>query len=103
MDINNPESINPQPTDNGIPLTPAQDVFPVPYHKHTGTDSPRISANDIEDLLIQPIFGDGSDGSVVVTVNTTLTRDMYYQNLTVGSGVVISPAGFRIFVKDKLL
>lgn len=28
-------------------------------------------------------FGDGSDGNVTITTNTTLTRDMYYNDLTV--------------------
>jgi hypothetical protein len=29
------------------------------------------------------IYGIGSDGTVVIASNTSLTRDMYYENLTV--------------------
>ena len=48
------------------------------------------------------IYGDGSDGNVTIAVNTVLSRDMYYNNLTVNSGVALSPNGFRIFVLGKL-
>lgn len=47
-------------------------------------------------------FGDGSDGDVVISADTTLTRDMYYENLTVNATKVLSPAGYRIFVRDTL-
>ena len=47
-------------------------------------------------------FGDGSDGDVTISSNTTITRDMYYNNLTVNSGVTLSCGGYRIFVKNKL-
>jgi hypothetical protein len=49
------------------------------------------------------LFGDGSDGDVTVGAGaTTLTRDMYYNNLTVGAGNSIIVAGFRIFAKGTL-
>ena len=48
------------------------------------------------------VYGDGSDGNVTLTTNTTLTRDMYYNNLTINSGVNLDPAGYRVFVKDTL-
>lgn len=47
-------------------------------------------------------FGDGSDGNVTISVNTTLTRDMYYDNLTVDVGVILTTGFFRIFVKGTL-
>lgn len=47
-------------------------------------------------------FGDGSDGDVIISSNTSLTRDMYYNNLTIQNGFVLSPKGFRIFVKNTL-
>lgn len=47
-------------------------------------------------------FGDGSDGDVTISVDTTLTADKYYNNLTVNASKVLSPAGYRIFVKDTL-
>lgn len=44
-------------------------------------------------------FGDGSDGDVTISSNTNLTRDMFYNNLTVNTGIVLNPMGFAIYVK----
>lgn len=44
--------------------------------------------------------GDGSDGDVVISSPTTLTRDMYYNNLTVND--VLEPNGWAIYVKEVL-
>jgi hypothetical protein len=48
------------------------------------------------------LFGDGSDGSQTISANTTLTRDMYYENLTVAAGVTLNPGGYRLFVAGTL-
>lgn len=45
-------------------------------------------------------LGDGSDGNVTVSAPLTLARDMFYNNLTINAGGVITPAGFKIFVKN---
>ena len=45
-------------------------------------------------------FGDGNDGAVTISSNTTLTADRYYRTLTVNNGVTLSPAGYRIFVSE---
>jgi hypothetical protein len=45
-------------------------------------------------------FGDGSDGDVTISSPTTLTRDMYYNNLVVSD--VLSTGGYRIFVKGTV-
>ena len=48
-------------------------------------------------------FGDGSDGPVTISSGTTtLTRDMYYSDLTVSSTGVLLTAGYRIFVSGTL-
>lgn len=47
-------------------------------------------------------YGDGSDGAYTTTGNLTLTRDMFYTNLTVAAGHVLSTAGFRIFCNGTL-
>lgn len=47
-------------------------------------------------------FGDGSDGDVVISVNTTLSSDKYYNNLTVNSTKTLDIGGYRIFVKGTL-
>lgn len=45
-------------------------------------------------------FGDGADGDASLSSSTTLTREMYYNNLTVNASLYT--AGFRIFVKGRL-
>lgn len=48
------------------------------------------------------IFGNGSDGDETIAGDTTLTRDMFYDNLTVNGGIVLTTDGFRIFVRGTL-
>ena len=48
------------------------------------------------------VYGTGSDGSVTISANTTLTSDRFYYNLTVDSNVVLNTAGYRVFVKNLL-
>lgn len=43
------------------------------------------------------LIGDGVDGAVTISVNTTLTRDMYYSSLTVNAGVTLNTGGYTIF------
>lgn len=50
-------------------------------------------------LAFAKSFGSGSDGDVTISTNTTLTQDMYYNNLTINSWVTLDPAGYKIFVK----
>lgn len=53
-------------------------------------------------LGITQYFGNGRDGSTTIALNTTttLTRDMYYSNLTVNGALVTG--GWRIFVSGNL-
>lgn len=51
---------------------------------------------------LSEVFGDGSDGNVTISANTTLTADMYYDNLTVNSTYTLTTAGYRVFVKNTL-
>jgi hypothetical protein len=49
------------------------------------------------------VFGDGSDGVVTLGAGTTtLTRDMYYDSLTVPNGSTLATNGNRVFVRDLL-
>jgi hypothetical protein len=48
------------------------------------------------------VYGTGSDGSVTISANTTLTSDKFYYNLSVDSNVVLNTAGYRVFVKNLL-
>lgn len=45
-------------------------------------------------------FGDGSDGTVTITGGTTtITRDMYYETLTVTGTGILETNGYRVFVR----
>uniref|UniRef100_A0A6M3JR13 Tail protein n=1 Tax=viral metagenome TaxID=1070528 RepID=A0A6M3JR13_9ZZZZ len=48
------------------------------------------------------MYGDGNDGNVTISVNTNLSRDMYYNNLTIDSTKILSTKGYRIFVAGAL-
>ncbi len=48
------------------------------------------------------IFGTGVDGTVTVSTNSTIARDMYYGNLTVSSNSTLNPSGYRIYVSSVL-
>jgi hypothetical protein len=48
------------------------------------------------------LFGDGNDGDVIISSNTTLTHDMNYHNLTVNSGDALSTAGYRVYISGTL-
>lgn len=50
----------------------------------------------------QDIFGDGSDGDVTISADTSLSSDMFYNNLTINTTKTLNPNGFRIFVKGTL-
>lgn len=54
----------------------------------------------LTDIIDQ--FGDGSDWDVTISSNTTLTRDMYYNNLTVNTAITLDPAWYAIYVKWTL-
>lgn len=47
-------------------------------------------------------YGDGNDGSATISVNTSLTRTMYYTDLTVDSAAVLTTASYPIFCTGTL-
>lgn len=53
-------------------------------------------------LFRQDKFGDGNDGDATISGNTSLTADVFYNNLTVNTGITLTTAGFRLFVKGTL-
>ncbi len=62
-----------------------------------------IAVGDNDPRLGTKYFGDGSDGDVTISSGTTtLTRDMYYNNLTVNGTGILRPAGYAIYVKNTL-
>ena len=53
-----------------------------------------ISANDV--------FGSGFDGDATISVNTSLTKDTFYNDLTITSSSTLNTSGYRLFVKGTL-
>lgn len=63
---------------------------------------------------VDSVYGTGADGDAVLDGTTTvlgmgpsasvysMTRDMYFNDLTLGQSVRLSPNGYRIFVKGTL-
>lgn len=47
-------------------------------------------------------FGGGTDGNVTVTTPISLSRDMFYNDLTISGSGSINPNGYRIFVAGIL-
>lgn len=47
-------------------------------------------------------FPTASDGTVVYSVDTTLTRDVYASTIVVNSGVTVTLAGFRLFAFSSI-
>lgn len=62
------------------------------------------SGGTVSSTIFSGIFGDGSDGDVVIATGApvTIARDMMYNNLTVPNSATLTPRGFRIFVKGTL-
>lgn len=60
-----------------------------------GADTVTVDADDA-------FYGSGTDGAATISGAVTLTRDMYYSTLTVGSGGSLNPDGYRIFVRGTL-
>jgi len=48
-------------------------------------------------------FPAATDGNAVIASDTTLLRDMYYDNLTINAGATLYPNGFRIFARTSVV
>lgn len=72
-------------------------------HQFFPTISKALLGNGYALVPSQAFFGDGSDGNVTISAGTTvLTRDMFYNNLTINGTGQISCQNQRIFVKGTL-
>ena len=49
------------------------------------------------------LFGDGSDGDIIIFEDTILTTDKNYNNLTINTGITLYPNGYIIYVKNTLI
>mgnify|MGYP003433696634 FL=1 len=48
------------------------------------------------------IYGDWSDWNVTISGTVTLTKDMYYNDLSIPASQILDPAWYRIFVKGTM-
>jgi len=62
-----------------------------------------LRTKDLQQATRSNLFGNGSDGDVVVSTEINLTRDMFYNNLTVEDGGIINTKSFRIFTKNQFI
>ena len=62
----------------------------------------RIGQQRVQRSSNDAIYGSGLDGNGYVNSATTLTSDMYYDNLEVTSNGIIYTNGFKIFVRNTL-
>jgi hypothetical protein len=51
---------------------------------------------------VAALFGNGSDGNATINGATSISRDMYYNNLTIGTAGNLDLNGFRVFVAGTL-
>ena len=49
------------------------------------------------------LFGNGSDGDIILSEDTILTTDKNYNNLTINTGITLYPNGYIIYVKNTLI
>lgn len=73
----------------------------LPYHDHTSISNGGAWRGSLA-VLNYSKFGDGSDGVGNITVNTTLTRDMFYSDLNISAGVTLTTNGFIVYVAGTL-
>jgi hypothetical protein len=97
--INLPQGAAPTTPNNGDLWTTSSGLF---VRVAGATVGPLAAAGAGSGGAAAVFFGDGSDGNVTVNGATTLTRDMYYANLTIAAGAALNTAGFRIFVAGTL-
>jgi hypothetical protein len=50
----------------------------------------------------EEVYGFGQDGDVTIAADTVLTRDMYYNDLTINSSCTLDTNGYRVFVRGTL-
>lgn len=62
----------------------------------------KIKITNVKEYIAPTIFGDWSDGDVIISTTVTLVRDMYYANLTISAGGVLNPNWYKIYVNGTL-
>ena len=68
----------------------------------SGTSSIGASTSTSFTSIPDEVYGSGQDGNVTISANTSLSRDMYYNNLTINDGIHLNTSGYRVFVRNSL-
>lgn len=70
----------------------------------TSTSSSNDTLLSLANVLdvADPIYGSGLDGDATISTTTSLSRDMFYNNLVVNASTQLNPNGYRIFVRNLL-
>lgn len=91
---------------NGIFFLTTTDGSNTPgIYENTGTLGAPVWTQRVATEAIKPnaLFGDGADGDVTISSNTTLTEPKYYKNLTINATFNLDAnEPMLIFVKEKL-
>lgn len=67
----------------------------------SATEPIAVGDNDPRLVFVSENFGDGSDGDVTISAGTTtLTRDMYYDNLVITG--TLATDGYKVYVKGTV-
>lgn len=74
-----------------------------PAQRDLTDDQEFIDAMLAQSTTEDQIFGDGIDGLLTFSVNTTLDRDRYPDILTINSGVVVDTNGYRIVARRGIV
>ena len=79
-------------------------AYPSSDHMVTVSPDGSLGAKDITTFSanVYGLFGDGTYGDAVLDASTTLTKEMYYNNLTINSNVWLNTAGFIVRVFGTL-
>jgi hypothetical protein len=60
------------------------------------------SSTSLPTGFMDAFYGNGLDGDLLVTGSYTITRESYYNNLTIQGGGEVKPNGYKIYVKNTL-
>ncbi len=94
-----------------VPVNEGTEYADTLWRCTSDTGSAVVGTNDLEFEEFQTggtsvahrwMFGDGSDGDVTIDSNTQLTRDMYYDDLTIDGGITLNTNGFDVWVAGTL-
>jgi hypothetical protein len=96
-------SVNPIIADREMVLETDTDQFKIGNGVDTYSALPYGGIQGPASTLAIQDFGNGEDGNVTISAGvTTLTQDMYYNNLTITGSGQLRTNGYRVFVKGTL-